>query len=195
MTLDEVFDIINRSRPFWARMVGGLTISGGEILFQFDFSKALLKECHDAGIDTNIETSCYAPADKIRELLPYLDHVCCDVKHMDDETHKKLTGISNRQILENIRMLSHEKDLILRYPVIPTCNDSEGNIDATVDFIKTLGDKFNRIDLLPYHHLGTVTYRRIGLEYTLGDIPALTQERMNAVHGRMVARGIRAVLA
>jgi pyruvate formate lyase activating enzyme len=195
MTLDEVFDIINRSRPFWNRMLGGLTISGGEALFQSDFSKALLKKCHDAGINTNIETSCYAPMEKVRELLPYLDHVCCDVKHMDDETHKKLTGVSNRQIHENIRMISHEKDLILRYPVIPTCNDSEENINATAAFIKTLGDKFNRIDLLPYHQMGAITYRRLGLKYALEGIPSLTAEKMKAVRDRMVACEVRAVLA
>ncbi len=195
MTLDEVFDIVNRSRPFWTRMAGGLTISGGEALFQFDFSKALLQKCHDAGIDTNIETSCYAPMEKMRELLPYLDHVCCDVKHMDDKTHKKLTGVSNQQIHENIRMISHEKDLILRYPIIPTCNDSAENIDATVAFIKTLGDAFNRIDLLPYHQMGAVTYRRLGREYALEGVPAMTREKMQAVRDKMAASGVRALLA
>ena len=195
MTLDEVYTIVERSRGFWARMPGGLTISGGEMLCQFDFSKALLKRCHESGINTNIETSCFAPMEKVRELLPYLDHVCCDVKHMDEDLHKKLTGVSNRQILENIRMLSHEKDLILRYPVIPTCNDSEKNIDATADFIKTLGDRFNRVDLLLYHELGTATYRRLGLEYALEGITSLPKERMLAVQSRMVERGVRAVVA
>ncbi len=195
MTLDQVFDIVNRSRPFWTRMAGGLTISGGEVLFQFEFSKALLQKCHRAGINTNIETSCCAPMENVRELLPYLDHVCCDVKHMDDATHKKLTGVSNRQIQENIRMISHEKDLILRYPIIPTCNDSEENIDATAAFIKTLGDKFNRIDLLAYHQMGAVTYRRLGREYALESVPTLSREKMKRVHDRMLAHGIRAVLA
>ena len=195
MTLDDVFDIVQRSRQFWTRMPGGLTISGGEALFQFDFAKALLKKCHDAGIDTNIETSCYVPMEKMRELLPYLDHVCCDVKHMDDEIHKKLTGVSNRQIHENIRMISHEKDLILRFPIIPTCNDSEENIDATADFIKTLGDKFNRVDLLPYHTMGAVTYRRLGRKYALEDIPPVEREKMKAIQERMVAKGVWAVVA
>jgi len=195
MTLDEVFDIVQRSRQFWNRMPGGLTISGGEALFQFDFAKALLKKCHDAGIDTNIETSCCAPMEKMRELLPYLDHVCCDVKHMDDKTHKKFTGVSNRQILENIRMISHEKDLILRYPIIPTYNDSEENIDATADFIKTLGSKFNRIDLLPYHTMGAVTYRGLGRKYALEDISPMEREKMTTIRERMVAKGVRAVVA
>lgn len=195
MSLDEVYDVVHRSRSFWTRMPGGLTISGGEVLFQFDFAKALLKLCHDSGIDTNIETSCFAPEEKIRELLPYLDHVCCDVKHMDDAAHRELTGVSNRQILENIRMISREKDLILRYPVIPTCNDSPENVDATAEFIRTLGDRFNRVDLLAYHELGTVTYRRLGLDYALEGVPSLPKEELAAVRDRMVALGVRAVLA
>ena len=195
MSLDEVYNVIDRSRSFWNRMPGGLTISGGEVFFQFEFSKALLKKCHEAGIDTNIETSCFAPMEKVHELLPYLDHVCCDVKHMDEEAHRELTGVSNRQIQENIRMISQEKDLILRYPVIPTCNDSEENIDATCDFIKTLGDKFNRVDLLAYHKMGTITYRRLGLEYALEDVPALPKKKLALVRDRMVARGVRAVLS
>lgn len=195
MTLDGVFAVVERSRPFWTRMPGGLTISGGEVLHQFEFAKALLEKCHGGGIDTNIETSCFAPMERMRELLPYLDHVCCDVKHMDDATHKELTGVSNRQILENIRMISHEKDLILRYPVIPTCNDSNENIDATAEFTKTLGDKFNRIDLLAYHEMGTATYRRLGLEYALEGVPTLSKEQLALVRDRMTAQGVNAVLA
>ena len=195
MTVDEVFDVVNRSRGFWTRMAGGVTLSGGEVLFQFDFAKALLKKCHDAGIDTNIETSCYAPQESIRDLLPHLDHVCCDVKHMDDEAHQRLTGVSNRGIMENIRMISHEKDLILRYPVIPTCNDTDENVDATADFVKTLGKRFQRIDLLPYHVMGAVTYRRLGREYGLEGVPTLPPERLIAIRERLIARGVRAVLA
>ncbi len=195
MTTDDVFEIINRSSPFWNRMEGGMTVSGGEALFQYEFTLDLLKKCKKAGIDTNIETSCCAPEEKIRGLLPYLDHICCDVKHMDDATHKRLTGVSNRQILENIRMISRETDLILRYPLIPSCNDSDDNINATVDFVKTLGERFNRIDLLPYHELGAVTYRRLGRTYPLDGLKPLNDERLKAVRDRMCARGVRAVTA
>lgn len=195
MTVEEAYEIVERSRPFFIRMSGGLTISGGEVFYQFDFTKALLKKCHDAGIDTNIETSAFAPTEKVRELLPYLDHVCCDAKHMDDAIHTRLTGVSNRQIHENIRMISYEKDLILRFPVIPTCNDSEENIFATADFAKTLGAKFNRIDLLPYHEMGVVTYKRLGRNYPLGGIPVSIKEAMERVKAQMVSLGVNAELA
>lgn len=195
MSVDEVYDVIHRSRGFWRRMQGGVTLSGGEALFQFEFTLALLKKCHDSGIDTNIETSCFAPGKKIRALLPYLDHACCDIKHVDDAAHKRLTGVSNRLILENIRMISHEKDLILRYPVIPGRNDSRENIDAVAAFIKTLGPRFNRIDLMGYHELGAITYKRMGLGYALEGVPAMNKDDLARVGERMAACGINAVLA
>lgn len=195
MSLEAVFDIIHRSRAFWTRMPGGVTVSGGEALFQLEFTRALLQKCHEAGIDTNMETSAYAPLETMRELLPYLDHVCCDIKHLDDATHKEITGVSNVKILENIRMLSREKDLILRYPVIPGCNDADENVDATAEFILTLGDRFNRIDLLSYHVMGTATYQRLGRAYALEGVAPLSRERMEAIRNRMEAKGIRVVLA
>ncbi len=195
MTLDAVFDVINRSRGFWNRMPGGVTVSGGEALFQYDFTLALLQRCHDAGIDTNVETSCFAPPEKIAALLPHLDHLCCDIKHMDDETHKRLTGVSNTLILDNIRMVSREKDLILRYPIIPTCNDDDANVDAVAAFALGLGRGFNRIDLLPYHQMGAITYRRLGRDYALDGVEPLPDARMIAIRDRLIARGVRAVLA
>ncbi len=195
MTVDEVFNIVKRQAPFWLRMEGGLTISGGEVFQQYEFALLLLKRCHDAGIDTNIETSCYTSPERLASMLPYLDHVCCDVKHMDDETHKRLTGVSNVQILDNIRRISTQKDLILRYPVIPGCNDSDENVDATAAFIKTLGARFNRIDLLAYHEMGAATYARLGRKYALEGVPPMDRERMVAIRDRMRAQGVNAVLA
>lgn len=195
MTVDEVFDIVMRQAPFWIRMEGGLTISGGEVFQQHEFALELLKRCHEAGVDTNIETSCFTTPERLASFLPYLDHICCDVKHMDDAEHKRLTGVSNVQILENIRAVSKVKDLILRYPVIPGCNDSDENVDATVAYIKTLGDRFNRIDLLAYHEMGAITYARLGREYALEGVPPMSRERMEAIRDRMRAQGVNAVLA
>lgn len=195
MSVDEIFSLVKRYAPFWQRMPGGLTISGGEALAQYEFCRSLLQKCHDEGIDTNIETSCFAPPEKARGLVPFLDHICCDVKHMDENEHIRLTGVSNRQIHENIRYLSHELDLILRYPVIPGCNDSDENVDATINFVNSLGDRFNRIDLLTYHQMGVPTYKRLGRKYALDGVAQLSGERMRQIHQRMLDAGLRAVLA
>ena len=195
MTVEECFAIIKRQMPFWTRMLGGLTISGGEVFHQYQFSLLLLKRAHDAGIDTNIETSCFTTPERLTSILPYLDHICCDIKHMDDAVHKRLTGVSNVQILDNIRRLSYLKDLILRFPIIPTCNDSVENIDATASFIKTLGARFNRVDLLPYHDMGAVTYTRLGRQYALKNISPMDRDKMQVICNRMRAQDVNAVLA
>lgn len=190
MQLEEVYEIVNRSRQFWNRMPGGVTISGGEALYQYEFTKKLLKKCYENGINTSIETSAFCSSDKIKKLLPYVDHVCCDVKHMDNLKHIRLTGVSNKQILENIRMISNEKDLILRFPIIPTCNDSDENILETVRFIDTLGKFFNRIDLMPYHRLGEITYQRLGYKYSLEDVPEVTNELIYKIKEMIMSFGI-----
>ena len=114
---------------------------------------------------------------------------------MDDAAHRKYTGVSNTQILENIRMISQEKDLILRFPVIPGYNDSQDNLNAIVKFVSSLGPKFNRIDLLAYHVMGRVTYHRLGRPYMLEVIPAMKKERLAEICDSLRSQGINAVMA
>lgn len=195
MTVDEVMDIISRQRSFWVRMPGGVTISGGEVFAQHEFAGEILRRCRNLGIDTNIETSCNVSPKILEGILPYLDHVCCDVKHMDNATHKSLTGVPNTLILANIRAISMKKDLILRFPVIPSCNDDDENIDATTEYVKSLGGGLNRVDLLTYHQMGAITYQRLGRSYELGDASPLSREKMDKICRRMRSRGINATLA
>lgn len=195
MKLDEVYKIIDRSRQFWNRMAGGVTISGGEVFHQFEFTKAILMKCHNNSIDTNIETSAFTSEKNIREILPYLDHVCCDIKHMNEKKHIKLTGVSNKVILNNIKLISNKKDLIIRFPIIPTCNDSEDNIIETAKFVKNLGKKFNKIELIPYHQMGNITYKRLGYAYLLENIPEVTKEFMYTVRNNMLDFGVNVSIA
>lgn len=195
MSVDEIVKIVARQANFWRRMGGGITISGGEVFAQAEFATELLRKCHDMGFDTNIETSCNTSMEILEKMLPWLDHICCDIKHMDSEKHKLLTGVTNEAILRNIRHVSNKKDLILRYPVIPSCNDSHDNVEALSEFIKTLGDGFNRIDLLTYHQMGTITYKRLGKEYALSHIAPHGREKMKAICDKISAYGINATLA
>lgn len=195
MTVDEIVGIVARQSHFWRRMGGGITISGGEVFAQPEFAIEILRKCHDMGFDTNIETSCSTSMDILEKILPWLDHICCDVKHMDSEKHRLLTGVPNEAILRNIRHVSNKKDLILRYPVIPSCNDSHDNVEALSEFIRTLGDGFNRIDLLTYHQMGAITYKRLGREYGLAHVAPHEPEKMKAICKKIKAYGINATLA
>ena len=92
-----------------------------------------------------------------------------DVKHMDDEIHREVTGVSNSQILKNLAELAKVHDnIIVRIPVIPGINDSEENVAQTASYISALGIKC--LELLPYHNLGECKYGQLGREYTLSDV-------------------------
>ena len=111
---------------------------------------------------------------------------------MDPTVHKELTGVSNELILENARNISLIKLMIIRIPVIPGYNDSEGNMIATARFAAKLGDNLKRIDLLPYHKFGTQTYSRIGMEYKLPDVEPPSEDQMRKFKKIVESCGVKA---
>lgn len=170
VTVEELFKDINKDSPFYRRSSGGVTVGGGEPTMQSDFVEAFLKRCKKNYMHTAMETCGYVKWENLEKLVKYLDLVYMDIKHMDPEAHKELTGASNELILENIKKVSEIRPLIIRIPVIPGLNDSEENISKTAEFALTLGKNLKRIDLLPYHKFGSMTYTRIGMEYKIEDI-------------------------
>ena len=105
---------------------------------------------------------------KFRQIIPYVDLFLYDLKQMDSDMHKKLTGVPNEKILDNARFIAaNGGKLQIRYPVIPRLNDSEENMHATAKFCKELGDAVTLVQLLPYHHLGTSKYERLGWKYKM----------------------------
>jgi pyruvate formate lyase activating enzyme len=170
LTVEELFKDVNKDAPFYRRSNGGITVGGGEPTMQSDFVEAFLKRCKKNYIHTAMETCGYVKWENLEKLVKYLDLVYMDIKHMDPEVHKELTGASNELILENIKKVSEIRPLIIRIPVIPGLNDSEENISKTAEFALTLGKNLKRIDLLPYHKFGSMTYNRIGLEYKIEDV-------------------------
>lgn len=152
--LEEVLDEVIKDFPFYKQSGGGVTLSGGEPTFQFDFCLALLKACKENGISTALDTSGFVSWDKLKDLLPFVDIFLYDIKHMNSEEHRKITGVPNEIILENLYKLDKaEKWIEIRVPVIPGYNDSEENIMAVANFIAKLRS-VRRVKLLPYHKLG-----------------------------------------
>ena len=170
MTVNELFQEVNKDRPFYRRSNGGVTVGGGEPTMQHEFVTEFLKKCKQQYIHTAIETCGYVKWEHLKKLLEYLDLVHFDIKHMDALVHKELTGVSNELILENARRVSTIQPMIIRIPVVPGCNDSDDNILATARFATELGENLKRIELLPYHKFGTQTYGRIGREYKIEDV-------------------------
>lgn len=180
MTVEEVLVEVRKDIPFYFHSGGGMTVSGGEILTQSEFVYNLVRRASWEGIDTCIETSFYGAWDKIEPILSSTDTAFVDMKLMDPEAHKKYTGVDNDVILSNIRKAGGSKSstkLIIRRPLIPGVNDSEKDLELLGRFLSELPG-VDHLQLLPYHRLGTDTYRKLGLIYQLPDVETPSQEHM-----------------
>lgn len=180
-TVKEILDIVKQDLPYYRRSGGGMTLSGGEMLCQSEFAYALLKCAKESAINTAVETTGFAPYEKIEKMLPYIDTVLMDIKHTDSAKHKEFTSQPNELILENaVKIAEKANKLIIRVPVIPTFNDTEEEIASIAKFASTLKG-VDEINLLPYHRFGKDKYDGLGREYPMGDLPSPTEEKMNAL--------------
>jgi glycyl-radical enzyme activating protein len=164
MTAEALFNQIMKYKYFFSRSKeGGVTISGGDPLFQLDFTADVLQRCQDAGIHTAIETSLHSKFENVWKLASRCDTMICDLKHMDSDKHKQGTGVPNTLILENFVKLNkaYTREIAVHIPLIPGYNDDEDNIRKTVEFLSPL-DKVKRIDLLPFNPLPIGKYLAMG---------------------------------
>lgn len=170
-SVKEVLQIVKQDSAFYARSGGGLTMSGGEPLLQDTFAIPLLRQARRSRLKTAIETCGMVPNATVRAAGPWLSNVMFDIKHMDPEIHKAQTGLDNKRIHENFRILVEEfpnLPIRARTPVIPGFNDSVEAISAIAEFLKP----FERVEyeLLPYHRLGTQKYTFLGKEPPMGEV-------------------------
>jgi pyruvate formate lyase activating enzyme len=163
-TVDEVIHEVLKDKLFLTASGGGMTISGGEALAHADFSAALFKAAKDNGLHTAIETCSFASRSVVDKVFQYVDLGLLDVKHMDSAIHKKLTGVPNEQILDNIQHVHNDLHIpvIIRVPTIPGYNADPGNIAATAKFVKEKLGTDVPINLLPYHQLGESKTESLG---------------------------------
>jgi pyruvate formate lyase activating enzyme len=190
VTVEGLMLEIERDMPFFRRSGGGVTLGGGEPTSQPDFALDLLKACQERGINTAMETSGYAPWRIISELSRYLDYILFDIKHIDPVQHKRLTGVSNRRILNNLGKLCRvHPHLIIRYPLIPGCNDGEADILAMARYIKGLrqGEK---VEIIPYHRYGELKYEMLGRKYRLAGLAIPNPEMLTRACDLIRSQGI-----
>ena len=186
VTVDEVMEKVRKDKYFYLTSQGGLTVSGGEPLYQFDFTRELLRRAHGENINTAIETCGYAPWGRYELILPYLDLVLYDIKHMDPVKHKKMTGVSNRLILSNLKKLSQSGiPLVIRLPLIPSFNINRDNISRTAEFILSL-DNVVEVNLMSFHQLGKDKYYRLCREYPLKNLKSLDADAEGVVRIREI---------
>jgi pyruvate formate lyase activating enzyme len=184
MTIDEVMSELRLDRIFFEESSGGVTFSGGEPLLQHEFLIGLLKECKINNLHTAIDTSGYANPEIIDKVHPLTDLFLYDLKLMDENDHIRYTGVSNKLILENlVTLISEEKQVIIRIPIVPGITDTQKNISEIKDFLSHLTNEKGstpsfKISLLPYHSIGKNKYTRLQIKNKTEHLPDLTKESL-----------------
>ena len=180
---EDVLKQALRYKNYWGKK-GGITVSGGEALLQIDFVTELFTLAKQQHVNTCLDTSgnpftreepFYS---KFQELMKVTDLVMLDIKHMDDDAHRELTGQNNTNILDMARCLSDNgKAMWIRHVLVPGITDDEGQLKRLRKFIDTL-NTVERVEVLPYHTLGVFKWKELGIPYRLEGVKPPTEEQV-----------------
>ena len=183
-SVTELLDKAERYRSYWGPD-GGITVSGGEALLQIDFLIDLFEEAHRRGINTCLDTAAQPFTrkepffSKFQRLMQSTDLILLDIKHIDSEKHRWLTGHSNENILDCARYLSDiEKPVWIRHVLVPGITDDEEQLRKLRQTLDTLHN-IQKVEILPYHTLGTFKWEQLGIDYSLKDVPTPTAEQIS----------------
>lgn len=181
MSFEEVLEQLIRDLPFYEESDGGVTLSGGDPLFQPEFSQAILQKLQEKKIHTAIDTAGYSSKETFSKLVNLSDLILFDLKQMDQTLHKEQTEISLERIIQNAKWLGKQKKKVwIRTPIIATYTDQEENILAMVSFIKEhLFNVVERWDLLTYNNLSVSKWKRLDLDYELKDLLLISREKID----------------
>lgn len=189
---DDLIKKVLRYRSYWGDE-GGITVSGGEPLLQIDFLTELFKKAKENGIHTTLDTSGNPFTreepffSKFNELMQYTDLILLDIKHIDEKEHIRLTGHTNKNILDLATYLSDmKKPVWIRHVLVPKRSDKDEYLDRLHEFILTLHN-VERVEVLPYHTLGAYKWKELGMKYPLEGIDPPTAERVENARKRLGA--------
>lgn len=172
MDVEEVMKIIRQDQSFYDKSGGGVTISGGESLFQWQFTKEILKQCKKEGIHTCVESALHVKSEVLEKILPYTDMLITDIKHMNSYVHKQYTQTGNELILKNIQFVVEQGiPVIIRIPIIPNVNNSKEHIELVRDFIlNQLNNQVKQVQFLRFRQLGEEKYQSLGIPYLMSEV-------------------------
>ena len=190
MSVEELVTEVEKDVDFFRESGGGVTFAGGEPFSQPDFLIDVLKGCKGRNLHTAMETCGLVSWGILERVSPYVDLFLFDIKHMNEDKHKALTGVSNRLILSNLERIAAMNQVVVRMPLIPDINDDEENIKAVGAFLSRLG-KIEEVHLLPYHRLGVSKYEKLKKEYKLDKIAPPVQGGIEAVQRMLEQFGLR----
>lgn len=168
--MDKLMEIVEKERKVMEDSEGGVTVCGGEPLMHPDYLIALLTELKGRGIHRTVDTTLFASEQTVERVMPLADLFLVDLKHMDSEKHKFYTGVPNEQILSNIRLISAAGARFwIRIPLIVGVNADDDNLKASADFLASLPNAPECVNLLVYHDVGKGKHARMGTSYNPDD--------------------------
>lgn len=188
VTSESLAEELAEDLMFFESSGGGVTLSGGEPLMQPQFTADLLKRLGERGIHTALDTSLYAPASVLAQVAPFTRLLLVDIKVMDDQVHRRYTGVSNLQIIRNIREMDRQnRPMEFRIPCIPDCNMDQ--MEKIAAFLRTLEHPYS-VKLLPYHDFGNAKALALGKRQPCFRPP--TAEEMEQAVSLFRSNGIQA---
>lgn len=190
LTVEEILAEIERDRPFYDQSGGGVTLSGGEPLMQPAFLLALLTACRESELHTTLDTSGYASWRVMEKVLPWVNLFLYDLKFVNDNKHQEYTGVSNRNILQNLKRLSAAGvSIVVRIPLIPGINDNEAELHLFGKYLTNLPN-MPQVEIMPYHDIAEAKYESLGITYQLPGLKPPTREKLTQVQQVLESYGL-----
>ncbi|MFC1924380.1 glycyl-radical enzyme activating protein [Chloroflexota bacterium] len=181
ISVGEVLEEVKRDEMFYRNTGGGVTASGGEPLFQADFVAALFERCHQVGIPTALDTSGHASRSALKQVLAQTDLVLYDLKCMDNDDSLVAVGQPNKLMLQNAEyVLKSDVPVIIRIALIPGITEKTENLQKIAEFVRRVNPS-TPVNVLPYHRLGMSKFRMMDMNYELGDLEPIPEERLSEV--------------
>ena len=194
-TVEAAVARVLKDRKFYESSGGGVTLSGGEPMSQFEFTLAFLKACKAEGLHTALDTTGFASWERYEQVLPYVDLFLFDIKNMDSQLHKAVVGVPNELILENVERIADAGGKIqIRIPVIPQFNNSHEHMQQVAQLCARLGDAVTFVQLLPYHTMGLAKYEKLQWDKPVFEAIPLKDDDVECYIDDFTAQGITAML-
>ncbi len=189
VSVEALMKEILKDNVFYRHSGGGVTVSGGEPLYQPEFLYQLLVACKVENLNVALDTSGYAERKNLEMINGLVDLYLYDIKFIDEKMHEKYTGVSNRLILENFEYLSGcGKAVEIRFPLIPGITGTSDNIDSIIEYLKGVS-AVHKIEILPYNKMCEDKFRRMNIKYRPGPLPAISGEDLSSISKRFSDEG------
>lgn len=194
LSSDEVMRILLEDKAFYDKSGGGVTISGGDPVFQYEFAIEILKSCKKEGIHTAVETSMQVNWSILEKFIEYVDLFIADIKLFDSKEHEKYTGVGNELILSNfIKLASQKLEILARIPLIPGITATVGNIESIAKFIYSINSNIP-IELMNYNPLAENKYRLMNRDYdTIKGMKPLSEKQLEDLYRAVEIEGVKTI--